>query len=188
VQLLHRDGNGANGIGQDTSPDVCAQQILDVVPPVVRVIRRIMRSHRLPGLSVPQFRILALLNFSPEASLSLVAEYVDSSLPAASRLVNGLVAKKLITRCECDRDRRQISLKLTNKGQAAFCDSRRATRRQLADSVSALSPAQRRRVCDAMELLGGIFGSDAKCPAASRRKTARGRQAASGIKSVVGKA
>jgi len=188
VQLLHRDGNGANGIGQDTSPDVCAQQILDVVPPVVRVIRRIMRSHRLPGLSVPQFRILALLNFSPEASLSLVAEYVDSSLPAASRLVNGLVAKKLITRCECDRDRRQISLKLTNKGQAAFCDSRRATRRQLADSVSALSPAQRRRVCDAMELLGGIFGSDAKCPAASRREMARGRKAAPCIKSVVGKA
>lgn len=188
MQLLRHDRNAADGSGQDVAPDACAQQILDVAPPVVRVIRRIIRSHRLPGLSVPQFRILALLSFSPEASLSLVAEYVGSSLPAASRMVNGLVEKKLVARCECDRDRRQISLKLTSKGQMAYRDSRQATRRQLAECVAGLSSAERRRVCDAMELLGGIFGTDAECPAGSRRETANGRKAGPNGKSAVGKA
>lgn len=188
MQLLQTDRNGSDSIRQEISADVCAQQILDVVPPVVRVIRRMIRSHRLRGLSVPQFRILALLSFSPAASLSLVAEHVDSSLPAASRMVNGLVAKKLVTRCECDRDRRQISLKLTRKGELSYRDSRRATRRQLAQSVSTLAPAQRRRVCDAMELLGGIFGTDAECPAASRRNKVNGRKAAPCISSSGAKA
>jgi DNA-binding MarR family transcriptional regulator len=188
MQLLRPERNGSAVIRREISIDSCAQQILDVAPPVVRVIRRMIRSHRLPGLSVPQFRILALLSFSPAASLSLVAEYIGCSLPAASRMVNGMVARKLVTRCECDRDRRQISLRLTPKGELAYRDSRRATRRQLAQSVAPLTPTQRQRVCDAMELLGGIFGTDAECPAASRRNKANGRKGAPCINSSGGKA
>jgi DNA-binding MarR family transcriptional regulator len=188
MQLLQRGTNGASAVKQDVSSDICAQQILDVAPPVVRAIRQMFRSHGLAGLSVPQFRILALLNFSPAASLSLVAEYLGSSLPAASRMVNGLVAKKLVARCVCDRDRRQISLKMTNKGQAAYRNSRRGARGQLAQSVSGLSPAQRRRVCDAMELLGDIFGSDAEHPSVSRPEISNGFKIGSYVKSMAGKA
>ena len=39
------------------------------------------------GLSVPQFRALALLSRNPTASLSMVAEHLGSSQPGASRLI-----------------------------------------------------------------------------------------------------
>ncbi|MGD1276418.1 MAG: MarR family transcriptional regulator [Tepidisphaeraceae bacterium] len=144
----------------EASSDRCARHVLSVVPPVVRAIRNMMRHHRLAGLSVPQFRAMALLSRSPRASLSSVAEYVGTSLPAASRMIDGLVGKKLVARQECCDDRRQISLALTARGAAAFHASHQATQRQMGQRLKVLSSTQRRAVIDAMRLLAGIFGAD----------------------------
>jgi len=138
----------------------CAQFVLDVAPPVVRHIRELMRGHRLRGLSVPQFRALALLSWSPKACLSNVADFVGSSLPAASRMIDGLVERKLVERRECNNDRRQISLALTNRGRAIFHDSRRATQKQLAERLTGLTGAERKTVVEAMQILSQIFGTD----------------------------
>lgn len=159
MQLLRNGNNGEAGKG--AGEDECARRVLDVAPPVVRAIRNLMRNHRLAGLSVPQFRAMALMSRSPEASLSCVADYVGSSLPAASRMIEGLVAKKLVNRCECCRDRRQVSLGLTPRGESAYRASRQATRRQLAQRLGALSPAQRLAIVEGMQCLAEIFGSDA---------------------------
>jgi DNA-binding MarR family transcriptional regulator len=141
--------------------DACACAILDVVPPVARAIRKMMRQHRLAGLSVPQFRALGLLSFSPQASLSCVADYIGSSLPAASRMIDGLVSKKLVGRKECCHDRRQISLVLTPLGRSAFIESRQAAQRQLGEQLAGLSETRKKCVTEAMRYLGEIFGSDA---------------------------
>jgi DNA-binding MarR family transcriptional regulator len=120
-----------------------------------------MRSNRLEGLSVPQFRAMAMLKRTPKASLSAVADHVGSSLPAASRMIDGLVARKLVVRHECRDDRRQISLSLTPRGGSAFSSSRKATHRELTDILAVLAPAQRRTVIDAMNILSEVVGSDA---------------------------
>src|ERR1700685_2433550 len=112
MQLLPSGNKSRTDILRPTDeapPDDCASLILDVVPPIARTIRKMMRQHRLAGLSVPQFRALGLLSVSPQASLSCVAESIGSSLPAASRMIDGLVSKKLVGRKECCHDRRQIS-------------------------------------------------------------------------------
>jgi DNA-binding MarR family transcriptional regulator len=150
-------GDGAN----DAYKDECARAVLNVVPPVVRLMRKMMREHRRPRLSVPQFRAMALLNFNREASLSCVADYVGSSLPAASRMIDGLVAKKLVERKQCCRDRRQVSLELTDLGREAFQDSRRATQLQFAERLAGLTVDQKKGVIKAMEWLGEVFGNDA---------------------------
>jgi len=150
-------GNGAD----DAYKDECARAVLNVVPPVIRVMRKMMREHRLPSLSVPQFRAMALLSFNREASLSCVADYVGSSLPAASRMIDGLVAKKLVERKQCCRDRRQVSLELTDLGREAFQDSRRATQLQFAERLARLSVDQKKSVIKAMGWLGEVFGNDA---------------------------
>jgi DNA-binding MarR family transcriptional regulator len=157
-------GSSRNAMQDPCSSDECARNLLDVAPPVVRTIRHLMRHHRLSGLSVPQFRAMALLSFSPKASLSCVADFIGSSLPAASRMIDGLVAKKLVARKECCNDRRQISLILTPKGQNAFRESRVATQRQLAERLAGLSAPQQKGVIEAMRCLGEIFGSDADFP------------------------
>jgi len=84
MQLLPKEiKEAAKADGTVAASDACAAAVLDVAPPVVRAIRKMMREHRLDELSVPQFRTLGLLTYSPEASLSLVADYIGSSLPAA---------------------------------------------------------------------------------------------------------
>ena len=151
--------------------DPCADAVLNVVPPVVREIRKTMREHRLPELSVPQFRTLGLLSFNPDVCLSEVADYVGSSLPAASRMIDGLVAKNLVVRTVSPHDRRQIALALTPLGRKCFLESRQATRRQLVSRLAGLSESQKDVIVKAMEFLGEIFGTDAEC--ARRAQSAR---------------
>src|ERR1700679_2951084 len=140
MQLLP-NGNKLRSVAENAAAvgDECVDAVLDVAPPIARAIRKMMREHRLPELSVPQFRTMALLNFCPDASLSTVADYVGSSLPAASRMIDCLVAKNLVLRSQCCKDRRQVSLKLTPGGREAFLESRQATRLQLAQRLSELS-------------------------------------------------
>src|SRR5881394_602656 len=92
----------------DTQALTVAADTLDGMPPVMWFIRCHMRRHRTAGISVPQFRALALLDRYPTASLSLVAEHLGSSQPSASRLITGLVIRGFVTRKQCDQDRRQV--------------------------------------------------------------------------------
>jgi DNA-binding MarR family transcriptional regulator len=151
----------ADDAAVDQGIDECAAVLLDVVPPIARSIRKMMRQHRLAELSVPQLRALGLLSYCPKASLSAVADHIGSSLPAASRMIDGLVAKKLVARKECYHDRRQISLVLTPQGLSAFLTSRRGAQRQLTERVAALPDSRKRCVIEAMRWLGEIFGNDA---------------------------
>jgi DNA-binding MarR family transcriptional regulator len=144
------------------SADACALAVLDVTPAVVRLIRRLMLSHRTMGLSVPQFRTLALLSRSPKASLSCVADNIGSSLPAASRMIGVLVNKKLVARQLSRGDRRQLALGLTARGAHALKAARHVAQKHLAEKLSSLDTQTRSQIQFALELLGNIFGTDAR--------------------------
>lgn len=172
MQLLHQETKGAvQNKDEGSDIDRCVDAVLDVAPPVVRAIRSMMREHRLPELSVPQFRTLALLHYNGKACLSNVADFIGSSLPAASRMMDGLVAKNLVARAGCPDDRRQISLELTPLGRKLFVESRQATRHQLAVHLAGLSPEQKQGIVAAMACLGEIFGTDANLPAQTNDST-----------------
>lgn len=145
--------------GREASPAHCAQAMLEGLPPVMWFIRTHMRKHRAHGLSVPQFRTLALLDRFPTASLSMVAENLGASAPTASRMVDGLVRKGLITRESCSDDRRQISLLLTEEGRRVLETSRSETQRMIADEVSHLPESERETIVRAMQMLHDIFSS-----------------------------
>ncbi len=142
-----------------TSPDVCAQEILDVVPAVMRTIRAELRRHRVADLSVPQFRTLAFIDRQTDASLSDVAEHIGLTLPSMSKIVDGLVMRKLVTRQTHPVDRRRMTLALTARGQTALQASRAATRACLAEDLAALSDHQRETIVQALEILRPLFTS-----------------------------
>src|SRR5512139_1499958 len=140
-----------------TSPDTCAQGILEVVPTVMRTIRAEMRRHRTADLSVPQFRTLAFIDRQADASLSDVAEHIGLTLPSMSKIVEGLVVRKLVTRQTHPTDRRRMTLALTARGQTALQSSRAATRACLAEDLAALSDRQRETIVQAMEIVRPVF-------------------------------
>jgi len=131
--------------------------MLEGLPPVMWFIRRHMRRHRTCGLSVPQFRALALLGRNPTANLSIVAEHLGSSQPSASRLISGLVARGFVTRTECPQDRRQCALVLSARGKSALQTSMQATQQALAKRIEPLDESQRATIAEAMTVLRQVF-------------------------------
>lgn len=140
-----------------TSPKACAGEVLDTVPLIMQFIRVEMRRSRGPGVSVPQFRVLTYLNRTEGASLSAVADRVGLSLPAMSRLVDGLVRRELVRREESAEDRRRVTLRLTNLGKELVRTSRVGAQAHLAEALTALAPSDRAEVAEAMRRLRLVF-------------------------------
>lgn len=142
---------------ESASPKACAGEVLDTVPLIMQSIRVQMRRSRGPGISVPQFRVLTFLNLTDGASLSEVADRVGLSLPAMSRLIEGLVGRNLVLREESDADRRYLVLRLTPGGKDLVRTARAGAQARLADIVGELTPAQRAQVAQVMMLLRRRF-------------------------------
>lgn len=141
------------------SPNECARQILDAVPMVMAAIRTEIRSHRSSELSVPQFRVLIFLNRHAGASLSDMAEYLGLTLPSMSKMIDGLVARNMVTRQMDPEDRRRVPLVLTALGRKAMQSAYKATESHLAERLAALPASERRIIIKAMRVLASIFGS-----------------------------
>src|SRR5258708_37015420 len=91
------------------SPDDCARELLEVVPPVMRVIRTEMRSKTAPELSVPQFRVLSYLNRNAGGSLSEGADHIGLTRPALPGLSDGLGTRQLAAPQPGADDRRRLT-------------------------------------------------------------------------------
>ena len=139
------------------SPDACAITVLEIVPLVMRNIRREMRHHRGSDLSVPQFRTLAFLNGNEGASLSDVAEHIGLTLPSASKLVDGMVGRNIIIRKSSEDDRRRIMLSLSSLGKDTLHTAYQATQTYLADLLAVLSEGDRHTIMQAMRILEPVF-------------------------------
>jgi DNA-binding MarR family transcriptional regulator len=137
-----------------------ARQVLEVVPLVMRTVRTEMRRHRAHDLSVPQFRALGFVQRRPGASLSDVAEHIGLTLPAMSKLIDGLVTRKLMTRRGHADDRRRVTLELTARGAALLQTSRESTHAALAERLSQLSESDRAAVVRAMHILLPLFAHE----------------------------
>jgi len=74
-----------------------------------------------------------------------------------SKLVDGLVERKLVSRTSGSGDRRRVSLELTGRGAALLDAARQATQAGLAHRLEGLDTRQRRRVGSALRSLQGIF-------------------------------
>ena len=81
----------------DVSTEECVREVLEVIPIVMRSLRRQFRSHRGNDLSIPQYRALMFLQRNPGASLS-IADYLGITPPSTSKLIDGLVERGFIDR------------------------------------------------------------------------------------------
>jgi len=106
---------------------------------------------------VPQFRTLTFVNRNPEISLSHLADHLGLTLPSASKLVDGLVTQKIITRREAKEDRRRLTLALTKSGEDILHEARSATQNHLKDVLRELTADELSTIIRAMNLLQPLF-------------------------------
>src|SRR5579864_4497059 len=122
--------------------EACAALLLEIAPLVMRTIRTRMRGQRDAGLEVAQFRALGHVYRHPGVSLSALADHLGLSVPATSRLVEGLVARGYITREHSSSDRRSVELTIAPRGGDSFAAAREGTRAHLAGRLRSLTPAE----------------------------------------------
>jgi DNA-binding MarR family transcriptional regulator len=72
------------------------------------------------GLSIPEWRVIAVLQYFPKASSGELTEKTGMDNVAVSRAVNHLVKAGLITRRTRDSDRRRTVLDLSEEGQRVY--------------------------------------------------------------------
>jgi len=140
--------------------DACAHELMDTAPQIMQLIRVEMRHGRGSVISIPQFRSLAFVQRHPDSSLSSLAEHLGLTLPSVSKLVDGLVKQKLITRQESMADRRRLTLMLTQIGASIVDSARAGAQTSLAKRLEKLSEVELETVCQAMQILRPIFVQD----------------------------
>jgi len=134
-----------------------AREILDVVPIIMRVIRTEMRNQGSLDLSIPQFRTLLYISRNPGTPLLTLADHLGLSSPTVSKMVDGLVINRLISRELSSKDRRKITLSLTAQGQDILERARNESQARLTMVLSRLSPEENETVFRAIQLLKPLF-------------------------------
>ncbi len=144
------------------SPEETARELLEVTPLVLKEIRAEMRRQTSVELGVPQFRSLNFVDKNQGASLLDVANHLGLTPPSTSRLVDGLLARGLLTRQDHPSDRRRVSLTVTAKGQRILEASRKGTLTYLAAKLEGVEPNDRESIVRAMKMLQPIFANNGK--------------------------
>jgi DNA-binding MarR family transcriptional regulator len=141
----------------DASPDICAADILETVPLLMRVIRMKVRSETTPELSVPQFRALAFIGRNDQAMLTDLAGFLGLTLPSASKLVEGLVTAGMTTREIQPTNRRRVALALTRQGRRKYEVAVHCAQDFIAQRLSRLSKSERACLHDSVRMLHELF-------------------------------
>ena len=139
------------------SLDICARELLDVMPLVMQDLRRTMRSQSAPDLRVPELRSLAFLRHNPGSNLTDLAEYIGVSLPSMSKLVDTLTFRGFIERTPDAQDRRRVRLGLTESGLAILAKAREAVKASFVAKLAKLEPQDVERITAGMKLLHSLF-------------------------------
>ncbi len=152
--------------------ETSAAQVIEVIPLIMREIRRLMRQRGAEELSVPHFRALGYVQRHPGCSLSAVAEHLGLSVAAASRLVDALVVDHFVERRPSATDRRYIELHLSPRGAQIRAEAHEHTIRGIADRLEGLTDGERERVLLALDSLRAIFTSPSPSLAPADARTA----------------
>lgn len=133
----------------DSSPEaICAAGRV-----AARLARQVERALADADLSMPQYRLLALLS-EGSAVASALAERLVVTRPSVTALVDGLVERGFVRRRSAPGDRRRVVHALTPKGRRALGAADRTIAGRLERVLSGLGARERGRALSAMGLWG----------------------------------
>jgi DNA-binding MarR family transcriptional regulator len=98
------------------------------------------------GLSIPEWRVMAVLALAPGASAAEVAERTAMDKVAVSRAVRRLLQTGRIRRETAAGDRRRSMLELTPAGRQIYRNITPALKRYEAELLATLSPRERHQL------------------------------------------
>jgi len=103
------------------------------------------------GLSLPQYRVLIILEKGSTAASALASNLVVSP-PSVTALVDGLVTRDLVERVSVAGDRRRVEHVLTDQGRKALADADAAVNGRLEEIAGYLPATERTKVVAGLQL------------------------------------
>lgn len=111
-------------------------KLLESIPQSIRIIRKFSTQSLGGYLTIQQFRVLKLIKEGH--GQTQMAELLDVSVAAISKMMTSLMSQKLITR-KAGADKRTFVIKLTPKGQSTLMKVKRYVEAKLAVGIEGLS-------------------------------------------------
>jgi DNA-binding MarR family transcriptional regulator len=128
------------------------QQIMDAIRRLVHGLRVYSRAtEKQFGLSLAQLFVLQKLSDVDALSLNDLAARTVTHQSSVSVVVTRLVNAGLVQRTRSPVDGRSRDIALTAKGRAVLRKAPPATQERMIAAISALAPAERRRLAGALE-------------------------------------
>lgn len=127
----------------------------------VRMMRTVSEQLARIGLSPASATVLHVLESNPDLSLGRLADALLVQRPNMTKLVNRLVAKKLVRRDAALGDKRQVALGLTEAGRKLAVKARDVLRDHDEASLAILKPAERKQFLHLVaRMLAGLESND----------------------------
>jgi DNA-binding MarR family transcriptional regulator len=109
-------------------------------------------------VTVPQLRVLMMINTYGAMNLAAVAAGLQVSAPNASRIVERLLVAGLVDRRDAPDDRRHVVLTLTGDGKKLIDRVIRHRRTAIRRVLRGMTPRERDQVASAMDMLATSAG------------------------------
>ncbi len=120
--------------------------------PLVALVARAAESVS-PRVSSSQLQALMCIARQGTVNLTGLAEALGAIASSASRLVDRLVAAGLVARTAATQDRREVSIRLTQDGQALLDEVRDVRLGRLDHALAALTARERRALLQGLTAL-----------------------------------
>lgn len=133
-----------------------AQLGTDLRGGILRLSRRLRAEKADDALSDGQATVLGVIAMRGEVTLSELAEFDHVTLPSMNRTVNTLESAGYLRRDPDAHDRRRVIITLTEAGAEIVLATRQRRDEWLTQRLDALTPAQRRTLADASEIIRGL--------------------------------
>jgi DNA-binding MarR family transcriptional regulator len=105
-----------------------------------------------------QLRALVILSAQGAQRAGVLAQMLGVHPSTFTRTVDRLAAGGWVTRSENPDSRREVLVELTQRGERAVAAVTRGRRRELAQVLAQLSPADQRRVVEGFEIFARAYG------------------------------
>lgn len=116
------------------------------------------RATRVPGaLSFPHARALRVLAELGPLTIGQLAGHTETTGPAVTQLVNGLVAAGYVTRTRSEDDRRSVSVAITDAGRARHQERQLVLADAFEQALGDLDAAQLQAAADVLRALATVY-------------------------------
>jgi DNA-binding MarR family transcriptional regulator len=119
----------------------------------IRLLRLLRREDEAAGMSGPRLSALSVIVFGGPISLAELAAAEQVRAPTMSRIVDALVAAKMVTRTTHPTDRRMVRIVATEAGEQLLKAGQQRRVRALAERLGRLAESERRALARGVEIL-----------------------------------